>query len=209
MLIIIIMLIQDYPLQPVGKMTLNRNPENYFAETEQAAFSPAHTVPGIDVSADRMLQGRLFSYPDTHRHRLGTNYAQIPINQPHSRVANHQRDGAMAVLGNGGSAPNYEPNTFGGPYQTNITASTFTAEEIYGATGRFTYSLTDVDFVQAGDLYRLMPAEEKTDLVNNIAGHLKNAKKHIRERQIAHFKRADAEYGSRIEETILALSSKA
>ncbi|KAI8647389.1 catalase [Parasitella parasitica] len=200
---------KDYPLQPVGKMTLNRNPENYFAETEQAAFSPAHTVPGIDVSPDRMLQGRLFSYPDTHRHRLGTNYAQIPINQPHSRVANHQRDGAMAVLGNGGSAPNYEPNSFGGPYQTNVAASTFTAEEIHGATGRFTYGLTDDDFVQAGDLYRLMPAEEKTDLVNNIASHLKNAKKHIRERQIAHFKRADSEYGSRIEETILALGSKA
>ncbi|KAF1803918.1 catalase-like domain-containing protein [Mucor lusitanicus] len=200
---------KDYPLQPVGKMTLNRNPENYFAETEQAAFSPSHTVPGIDVSPDRMLQGRLFSYPDTHRHRLGANYAQIPINQPHSRVANHQRDGAMAVLGNGGSTPNYEPNSFGGPYQTNVAATTFTAEEVSGATGRFTYGLTDDDFVQAGDLYRLMPAEEKTDLVNNIAGHLKNAKKHIRERQIAHFKRADAEYGSRIEETILALSSKA
>lgn len=200
---------KDYPLQPVGKMTLNRNPENYFAETEQAAFSPSHTVPGIDVSPDRMLQGRLFSYPDTHRHRLGTNYAQIPINQPHSRVANHQRDGAMAVLGNGGSLPNYEPNTYGGPYQTNTVGTTFTAEEIQGATGRFTYGLTDDDFVQAGDLYRLLPAQEKTDLVNNIAGHLKNAKKHIQERQLAHFKRADQEYGQRIEEVILTLSSKA
>jgi hypothetical protein len=88
-------------------MVLNRNPENYFAETEQAAFSPSHIVPGIDVSPDRMLQGRLFSYPDTHRHRLGTNYAQIPINQPQSRVINHQRDGSMSVLGNGGSNPNY------------------------------------------------------------------------------------------------------
>lgn len=77
-------------------MTLNRNPENYFAEVEQAAFSPAHIVPGIDISPDRMLQGRLFSYPDTHRHRLGANYTQIPINQPKSVVANHQRDGFMA-----------------------------------------------------------------------------------------------------------------
>lgn len=89
-------LYQDYPLHPVGKLTLNRNPENYFAETEQAAFSPSHIVPGIDITPDRMLQGRLFSYPDTHRHRLGPNYAQIPINQPQSRVANHQRDGQMA-----------------------------------------------------------------------------------------------------------------
>lgn len=214
-------------------MTLNRNPENYFAETEQSAFSPAHLVPGIDISPDRMLQGRLFSYPDTHRHRLGPNYTQIPINQPKCRVANHQRDGFMAgmtrrnltpqkkfrsthakscvfiVNGNGGSAPNYEPNSFGGPYQNNVAATTFSAEEISGLTGRHSYELTDDDFVQAGDLYRLMPAEEKTDLVNNIAGHLKNAKKHIRERQIAHFKRADAEYGQRIEEAITAQLPKA
>jgi catalase len=156
-----------------------------------------------------MLQGRLFSYPDTHRHRLGVNYAQIPINQPHSRVANHQRDGFMAVNGNGGNARNYEPSSFDGPAQTNIVGSTFTAEEIAGTTGRFDYERTDVDFVQAGDLYRLMPAEEKTDLVNNIAGHLKNAKKHIQERQLAHFKRADAEYGQRIEEAIIAMSAKA
>lgn len=190
-------------------MTLNRNPENYFAETEQAAFTPSHTVPGIDISADRMLQGRLFSYPDTHRHRLGPNYSQIPINQPHSRVANYQRDGVMAVLGNGGSGPNYEPNSFGGPAATNINATTFTAEEIHGATGRHTYQLTDDDFVQAGDLYRLLSAEEKTHLVNNISGHLKNAKQHIQERQIAHFKRADQEYGQRIQETILTLRSRA
>ncbi|KAI8378961.1 catalase [Blakeslea trispora] len=200
---------KDYPLQPVGKLTLNRNPENYFAETEQAAFSPSHTVPGIDVSPDRMLQGRLFSYPDTHRHRLGANYAQIPINQPHSRVANHQRDGQMAVLGNGGSLPNYEPNSFSGPYQTNVASTTFSPEELEGFTGRHTYELTDVDFVQAGDLYRLMSAEEKADLIQNISGHLKNAKRHIQERQIVHFKRADPEYGRRIEETILSLSSKA
>ncbi|EIE85094.1 hypothetical protein G6F46_002870 [Rhizopus delemar] len=200
---------KDYPLQPVGKLTLNRNPENYFAETEQAAFSPSHIVPGIDVSPDRMLQGRLFSYPDTHRHRLGVNYAQIPINQPQCRVSNHQRDGQMAVLGNGGSAPNYEPNSFSGPQQTNIAATTFTAEELEGVTGRHSFTLTDDDFVQAGDLYRLMSAEEKTDLINNIARHLKNAKKHIQERQIGHFKRADPEYGQRIEQTILALSSKA
>lgn len=113
------------------------------------------------------------------------------------------------MLGNGGSAPNYEPNSFGGPYQTNVAATTFTAEELEGATGRHSYQLTDDDFVQAGDLYRLMSAEEKTDLINNIAGHLKNAKKHIQERQIAHFKRADPEYGQRVEEAILALSAKA
>ncbi|KAI9028184.1 catalase [Phycomyces nitens] len=199
----------DYPLVPVGKMVLNRNPENYFAETEQAAFSPSHMVPGIDVSPDRMLQGRLFSYPDTHRHRLGPNYTQIPINQPLSRVANYQRDGFMAVNGNGGSGPNYGPNSFDGPYQNDLVGSTYTAEEISGFTGRFTPELTDIDFFQAGQLYRVMSPEERTDLVNNIAGHLKNAKKHLRDRQIAHFKRADREYGSRIESAVLGLTSKA
>lgn len=118
-------------------------------------------------------------------------------------------DFSFSVNGNGGAAPNYEPNSFGGPYQTNVAATTFSAEEVSGLTGRFTYELTDDDFVQAGDLYRLMSAEEKTDLVENIAGHLKNAKKHIRERQIAHFKRADPEYGQRIEELIAAALSKA
>ena len=106
----------DYPLQRVGKMTLNRNPENYHAETEQAAFSPSHLVPGIEPSNDKMLQGRLFSYPDTHRHRLGKNYEQIPINCPYrARVASYIRDGAATVNGNYGNAVNYEPNTQGGP----------------------------------------------------------------------------------------------
>ena len=200
---------KDYPLQQIGKLTLNRNPENYFAEVEQAAFSPSHIVPGIDITADRMLQGRLFSYPDTHRHRLGPNYTQIPINQPQTRVANHQRDGFMAVNGNGGAAANYEPNTRNGPFQTNGAATTFTSEEIHGATGRHSYELTDVDFVQAGNLYRLMSAQDKTNLVNNIVGHIKNAKKHIRDRQIANFKRADPEYGRRVEEGVVKAGAKA
>ena len=108
----------DYPLITVGKMTLNRNPENYFAETEQSAFSPSHLVPGIEPSMDKMLQGRLFSYPDTHRHRLGANYDQIPINCPYrARVASYTRDGAAVTNGNYGSAVNYQPNTRDGPVE--------------------------------------------------------------------------------------------
>jgi len=108
----------DYPLIPVGKLVLNKNPENYFAETEQSAFAPTHLVPGIEPSVDKMLQGRLFSYPDTHRHRLGANYDQIPINCPYrARVAHYQRDGPATVNGNFGSAPVYEPNTLGGPVE--------------------------------------------------------------------------------------------
>lgn len=103
----------DYPLIPVGKLVLNKNPDNYFAQVEQIAFSPSHVVPGIEPSADRMLQGRLFSYPDTHRHRLGGNYDQIPVNCPYrTTLTNGHRDGYMAVNGNGGSAPNYEPSSF-------------------------------------------------------------------------------------------------
>jgi catalase len=108
----------DYPLVPVGKVVLNKNPENYFAETEQAAFAPTNLVPGIEPSNDKMLQGRLFSYPDTHRHRLGANFDQIPINCPYrARVANYQRDGPATVDGNKGSALNYEPNSFSGPVE--------------------------------------------------------------------------------------------
>jgi len=107
---------KDYPLQKVGKVTLNRNPENYFADVEQSAFSPSHFVPGIEPSADKILQGRLFSYPDAQRYRLGVNYKQIPINCPYkARVATCTRDGAATVNGNSGNAPNYEPNTEGGP----------------------------------------------------------------------------------------------
>ena len=107
----------DYPLIPVGKLVLNRNPENYHAETEQAAFSPGHLVPGIEPSLDKMLQGRLFSYPDTHRHRLGANYDHIPINCPYrARTTNMIRDNVV-FNGNQGSEVNYEPNSLGGPVE--------------------------------------------------------------------------------------------
>ncbi|SAM07576.1 hypothetical protein [Absidia glauca] len=196
---------RDYPLQSVGRMVLNRNPDNYFAETEQVAFSPSHMVPGIDVSPDRMLQGRLFSYPDTHRHRLGVNYHQIPINRPLSGVRNYQRDGFMSVNGNQGSGPNYEPNSQNGPQQTNQYGTTYVSQPLHGETGRFPYKLTDDDFAQAGNLYRMLSDEEKTDLINNIAGHIKNAKKEIRDRQIAHFKRAHPEYGQRVQDAVKKL----
>ncbi|KAF9966110.1 hypothetical protein BGZ70_003272 [Mortierella alpina] len=200
---------KDYPLIPVGKMVLNRNPDNYFAEVEQAAFSPSHMVPGIEASTDRMLQGRLFSYPDTHRHRLGANYQQIPINVPYNaRVANQQRDGPMSVNGNGGSAPNYEPSSFGGAKQTSI-ASTYSSSELNAIAARHIIQLSDEDFVQPGNLYRLMSAEEKSDLIDNMAGHLKNAKTFLQERQVGHIKRADKEWGSRLEAKLKAFQSKA
>ena len=107
---------KDFPLISVGRLTLDRNPNNYFAEVEQIAFAPSHLVPGIEPSPDKMLQGRLFSYPDSQRHRLGANFMQIPVNCPYRvSVRNFQRDGPMTVTDNQGGAPNYYPNSFSGP----------------------------------------------------------------------------------------------
>lgn len=199
----------DYPLIPVGKMVLNRNPTNYFAEIEQAAFSPSHTVPGIEASVDRMLQGRLFSYPDTHRHRLGVNYTQIPVNRPQNAQVNHyQRDGFMAVNGNFGSAPNYEPNSLGGPAAVGPAIGiTFTPTELEGKIGRFPIPLTDTDFKQPAKLYEIQSKEGKDHLVENMAVSLSGAKQHIRRRQVQHLKRSDKQWGNRVEKELAKLNS--
>ncbi|XP_068210848.1 catalase-like [Palaemon carinicauda] len=188
---------KDFPLIPVGHLTFNRNPKNYFAEVEQIAFSPANLVPGIEPSPDKMLQGRLFSYNDTHRHRLGANYTQIPVNCPYrSRAANYQRDGPMTVDSNQESAPNYFPNSFSGPMDCkNHSESKFTC-----STDVARYNSADEDnFTQAGNLFRhVMNEEERQRLVSNIAGHLVNAQGFLQERAIKNFSQADPEYGAGI-----------
>jgi len=192
----------DFPLIPVGRMVLNRNPENYFAEVEQAAFSPGTLVPGIAPSPDKMLQGRLFSYPDTHRHRLGPNYHLLPVNSAKaSPVSNYQRDGFMRVDSNGGDGPNYYPNSFGGPLPDPQTAPpTF---EVSGKAARQRYTHANDDFVQAGDLYRkVMTPEDRDHLIGNIAAHLGNAQKRIQLRQTALFYKADPDYGRRVAEQL-------
>ncbi|PIA17090.1 catalase [Coemansia reversa NRRL 1564] len=200
---------KDFPLQEVGRMVLNRNPENYFAEVEQAAFCPSHMVPGIAPSPDRMLQGRLFSYADTHRHRLGPNYHQIPINRPISGVNNQQRDGAMAINGNGGATPNYEPNSFGGPAQNNLPAQTHAKNFIaQGEVARHTYEVTDDDFAQVKDLYNLFTVEQKDRLASVIASTLSQTPAFIQKRQLQHFYRADKDYGRRVEAALKAAGSK-
>ena len=130
----------DYPLQKIGKITLNRNPENFHAETEQAAFAPAHFVPGIEASNCKMLQGRLINYPDTHRHRLGPNYEQIPINCPYRARMGHYniRDGLMNINGSGGSMPNYEPNSVTGTPKQDLSYAIKT-ETMVGEAGRYAY----------------------------------------------------------------------
>jgi catalase len=190
---------QDYPLIPIGRLVLDRNPENFFAEIEQAAFSPASFVPGIEPSPDKLLQGRLFSYPDTQRHRLGGNYALIPVNAPHGpRVTNHQRDGLMRVDGNGGAAANYSPSGRGGPVAEPRAVEA--AAALAGPTGRTEYpqaGRTD-DFEQAGLLYRVLKEDERARLVANLAGHLSGAGREIQRRQVGHLAKADAEYGARV-----------
>jgi catalase len=190
----------DAPLVPVGRMVLNRNPENYFAEVEQAAFSPGNLVPGIAASPDKMLQGRLFSYHDTHRHRLGTNYHLLPVNSAKAAPANnYQRDGFMRFDSNGGGSPNYYPNSFGGPAPDPSAAEP--AFEVSGKAARQAYTHPNDDFVQPGDLYRkVMTDEDREHLVGNIVAHLGKAQKRIQLRQAALFYKADPEYGRRVAE---------
>ena len=196
----------DYPLQEVGKLVLNRNPDSYFAEVEQAAFNPANFVPGIGPSPDKMLQGRLFAYGDAHRYRLGVNHTLLPVNRPHAVEAkNYGRDGAMRCDANSGRAKNYEPNSFGGPAQTN--APLYAPLEVHGMAGTHAEvrHVEDSDFVQAGALYRLMPEDAKERLVANIAASLSRVSKpEIIERSLAHFHKADPGYGERVARAVKA-----
>jgi len=190
----------DFPPIPVGRMVLNRNPENYFAEVEQSAFSPANFVPGIGPSPDKMLQGRLFSYHDTHRHRLGPNYHLLPVNAPKAcPMNNYQRDGFMRFDNNSGGDPNYYPNSFGGPPPDPKAAEP--NFEVSGEAARQEYTHPNDDFVQAGDLYRkVMSDEDRDHLIGNIVDHLGGAKKRIQLRQTAIFYKADPDYGRRVAE---------
>lgn len=185
----------DYPLIEVGVLEMNRNPLNYFAEVEQSAFSPANAVPGISFSPDKMLQARIFAYADAHRYRLGANYEQLPINHPRATDANnYQRDGFMKFGDNGGASVNYEPNSFGGPEAD--PAYKEPPLKISGDADRYEQKRgVDDDYVQPGDLFRLMPSDEQARLVANIAAALKNIPKEIQERMLAHFYKADKTYG--------------
>ncbi len=197
---------KDYPLLEVGRLVLDHNPDNYFADVEQAGFDPGNFVPGIGPSPDKMLQGRLFAYGDAHRYRLGINHTQLPVNRPRAtRADNYGRDGAMVFDGNRGRAKNYEPNSFGGPAQTDEPHSRGFAVE--GTTGSHDWQRhpEDDDFVQAGLLYRLMPEDAKQRLVANIAAGLSRVSRaDIVDRSIGHFRKADPDYGARLEAAVRA-----
>jgi catalase len=196
----------DYPLHEVGRMELNRNPENIFAEVEQSVFSPHHFVPGIGPSPDKMLQGRLFAYGDAHRYRVGINADHLPVNRPHAAEARtHGRDGFL-YDGRHGGRRNYEPNSFGGPHQTD--RALWEPVAVAGDTGESATPshAEDDDFVQAGNLYRLMTEEEKDRLIGNLAGAMAGiTHDHIAERAIENFRKADPDYGKRLEVAVQAL----
>lgn len=188
----------DFPPIEVGKLVLNRNPENYFAEVEQAAFCPGNLVPGIAASPDKMLQARLFSYHDTHLHRLGPNYHLIPVNAPkNAPETSYQRDGFMRTDSNLGGGPNYWPNSLGGP-GPDISAKE-PPFKVSGKADRHPYSRPNDDFVQAGNLYHdVMTEQDRKNLIGNIVSHLSGAQKRIQLRQTALFFKADPDYGSRV-----------
>ncbi len=197
----------DYPLSEVGVMTLDRFPENFFAEAEQSAFDPANFVPGIGPSPDKMLQGRLFAYADAHRYRLTGNSHQLPVNAAKAgAVHTYQRNGVMAGGDNGGRSKNYEPNSFDGPVETGVPPHPPMPTD--GPSGHYEPHLhtEDDDFVQAGNLYRLMGSDEQERLVNRIADGLAQVSKDdIIARSVAHFSAADAEYGARVQAKVAEL----
>ncbi|MGW3689906.1 catalase [Streptomyces sp. NPDC005125] len=197
----------DYPLQRVGRLVLDRNPDNVFAEVEQAAFSPNNFVPGIGPSPDKMLQGRLFAYADAHRYRLGVNHTQLPVNAPRTAVVdNYGRDGLHATRNGARHDKNYEPNSYAGPAQNDAALSAPLAVHGWTGTHAAPAHTKDDDFFQAGELYRLMSEDEKGRLVANIAGGLSQVTRDdVIEKNLAHFHAADAEYGKHVEEAVRAL----
>ncbi|MCF6325285.1 MAG: catalase [Gammaproteobacteria bacterium] len=201
----------DFPLIEIGQLELNRNVDNYFAETEQAAFSPSNLVPGIGASPDKMLQARLLAYPDAHRYRIGANVNQLPVNSPRCPFHHYQRDGAMAGMppahgdnNNQGGGVNFYPNdraAEGAPAPVIEVAEP--PMPIEGEAWIRAYDTQEDDnFTQAGNLYRLMSDDQKNQLTNNIAGALTHASDSIKERMLAQFKAADANYAERVSKAL-------
>ena len=213
----------EFPRIKVGEMELNKNPENYFAEVEQAAFSPSALVPGIEPSPDKMLQARLMSYADAHRYRVGNNFQQLPVNKPRCPFATYQRDGVMATAEDYGSRPVYYPNTREDVKDDpQYNECPMDLEKLHGIArsdgsgtvrsgggesdglmaDRYNSRIDHDDFTQAGNLWRLMDSDAKQRCVNAIVGGLGNARQEVQMLQLCHFFRADPEYGSKVAEAL-------
>ncbi|AHJ63856.1 Catalase [Granulibacter bethesdensis] len=190
----------DYPLIDVGVLELNRNPAHYFAEIEQASFSPSNIVPGIGFSPDKVLQGRLFAYADAHRYRVGTHYEALPVNAPKCPVHHYHADGAMRFDAPQGTDAYYEPNSFHGPVQDR------TAQEpplrISGDADRYNHRDGNDDYTQPAALFRMFTAEQKERFYRNIAGAMQGVPGFIIARQLEHFRRADPEWADGVKRAL-------
>lgn len=189
---------KEFPLIPVGVLELNRNPENYFADVEQAAFNPAAIVPGVGLSPDKLLQGRLFSYGDAQRYRLGVNHHSIPVNAPKCPMHAYHRDGQMRVDGNYGATTHYQPNSYDQwAEQPEVKEPPL---EIRGAMDSYEPKADQTDncFYQPGDLYRLMTEDKRLLLIENTTRNMTGVSENIRLRHAAHCYLADKDYGTRL-----------
>jgi catalase len=191
----------DYPPIQVGRMVLDRNPENFFAEVEQSSFSPANLVPGIGLSPDKMLMGRIFSYHDTHLHRIGANYEQLPINAPKSEVNSYNKDGHMTFR-HSGDQPVYAPNSYGGPVADEALGADVSWSVEGAEIGRYANArhAEDDDFVQPRALYREVLSDTDRDhLVENIVGHAsEEVTAPMQERVVAYWAAVDGDLGARV-----------
>ena len=185
---------KDYPMIDVGVLELNRNPENYFAEVEQSAFSPSNIVPGIGFSPDKMLQARIFSYADAHRYRIGTHYEMLPVNRPKNAVHTYHADGPMRFDAPEGTDAYYEPNSFGGPRQDARFAEP--PLKISGDASRYDHRAGNDDYTQPGDLFRLMTPAQQQHLFGNITAAMSGVPGEIVQRQLVHFHKADPAYAA-------------
>ena len=194
---------KDYPPMDIGIMELNRNPDDYFAEIEEAAFSPSNIVPGIGYSPDKMLQARIFSYADAHRYRLGTHYEQIPVNKPVCPVHNYHRDGQMNTYG-GHSTNNvdayYEPNSFNGPVEDKSAQEP--PLKITGDAYRYDHRAGNDDYSQVTALFNLFDQDQKNRLFSNIADAMEGVPDFIIERQLGHFEKVHPDYAAGVRAAI-------
>jgi catalase len=193
----------EFPRRKVGILELNRNPDNYHLDVEQAALSPSNIVPGMGYSPDKMLQARLFAYHDAQLYRVGTNHQHLPVNRPRCPFHNQQRDGAMAVA-NGGAAANYDPVNATPPAAGGFGHGD-AGWQVEGVAGRYDTRALDDHYTQAGNLFRLLTEEGRRNLIENIAGALSGADAATQDRQIGHFLKADPAYGQGVVEALRRL----
>lgn len=195
-----------HPLVELGQLVLHANPDNYFAQVEQATFNPAHLVPGICVSPDKLLQGRLLTYADAQRYRVGTHHAALPVNRPLSPVHTYHADGAMRLNVPARTDAYYEPNSFGGPRADHRLAEP--ALPLAGDAMRFDDRQGLGDYAQAGALYRRMDAGERQRLAANIAASMAGVPEGIQRRQVEHFRLVDAAFGEGVEAALAARAGR-